>query len=471
MFLYDIVNKLNLNVLECTNWNMEFQSINFHSDIIPKNFETLYFCLEETLDDTEYFFLFLNHKPAGTYQHYILVESEYSSIQLFSLIQDVFDSHKKMTDDFSLLTETVTNIQSLDSIIKTSSKIINNPIVVSTNTYDIITLSENNIELHDKLWDKIKNEGKLDGEQMEEIEAKELTKKVKDDLDPVYLEAPASRYQTITGKISYNNKTVGYISIFLVNDDNHERLIIFLKHLIAFIEKHFIEKFVSAQKYTHEKHYLYQVMSQKEVTNNTREIIFKPQKHFRLLYISYKDNKYIYNSEFYLESIISKDIIGTIYNEQLILLITYDNDCSKLIGEIISKFNNHKFTYIVSCEYDDILDSPKVYPLLNGGYTYDSQVIYIDETIQILHNPKDKIYNNVYEQLMKSRMGEDKIQTLAAYIENNMNVSECAKALYTHRNTVIKRLDKISTTYHLDMDDYISLMNFYLYYCAKRNLK
>lgn len=194
-------------------------------------------------------------------------------------------------------------------------------------------------------------------------------------------------------------------------------------------------------------------------------------QHFRLIYVSYEGNKIIYNHDFYLNSIMSHEIIGTVYQNKLILLISYQCDYVQIIHDIMNKFNNKKFTYLVSPEFNHLFDAYKIVALLNERYVYSNQILYVDDTIQLLHNPIQDLYNTTYELLLESNKGEVKIKTLAAYIENNMNVTECAKALYTHRNTVIKRLEKITVEGNIDLNDYLALMNFYIYYCVKQKIK
>ena len=45
------------------------------------------------------------------------------------------------------------------------------------------------------------------------------------------------------------------------------------------------------------------------------------------------------------------------------------------------------------------------------------------------------------------------MKTLRVYLENDRNVTLTAKLLYVHRNTLLKRINKIVSLTSLDLDD------------------
>ena len=62
---------------------------------------------------------------------------------------------------------------------------------------------------------------------------------------------------------------------------------------------------------------------------------------------------------------------------------------------------------------------------------------------------------------------EELVDTAVAFLDNNLNVSETAKRIFIHRNTLIYRLDKISRMTGLDIrkfqDAFIFRMIYILY--------
>lgn len=54
------------------------------------------------------------------------------------------------------------------------------------------------------------------------------------------------------------------------------------------------------------------------------------------------------------------------------------------------------------------------------------------------------------------------LQTLETWIENNFNIAQTARALYAHRNTVLYRMEKISTILNSDLKDADELLKYQL---------
>lgn len=59
-------------------------------------------------------------------------------------------------------------------------------------------------------------------------------------------------------------------------------------------------------------------------------------------------------------------------------------------------------------------------------------------------------------KMRQSRGAADYWETLRVYLENEMNASETAKALYLHRSTLHQRLARINSVLDLDLEDYPS---------------
>lgn len=64
--------------------------------------------------------------------------------------------------------------------------------------------------------------------------------------------------------------------------------------------------------------------------------------------------------------------------------------------------------------------------------------------------------------LQDQKSGGVLMPTLEAWIENHCNIVKTAKALYTHRNTVIYRMERISALLHADLKDPEELLKFQL---------
>lgn len=72
-----------------------------------------------------------------------------------------------------------------------------------------------------------------------------------------------------------------------------------------------------------------------------------------------------------------------------------------------------------------------------------------------------------FSELNHSETGKELIATIGAYIHSNMNINRTAKQLFTHRNTISYRLDRIQEHFQLDprkLTDLFQLFVGYLYF-------
>lgn len=75
-----------------------------------------------------------------------------------------------------------------------------------------------------------------------------------------------------------------------------------------------------------------------------------------------------------------------------------------------------------------------------------------------------KFFENTLGELYKydKENGTEFILTLEAWIENNLNIAKTSRYLYAHRNTVLYRIDKISSILNSDLKDANELLKYQL---------
>ena len=67
--------------------------------------------------------------------------------------------------------------------------------------------------------------------------------------------------------------------------------------------------------------------------------------------------------------------------------------------------------------------------------------------------------------------GEDTLETIDRFFENNLNVSETSRKLYVHRNTLVYRLEKIKKITGLDLREFDHAIVFKVALMVKQYLK
>ena len=67
-------------------------------------------------------------------------------------------------------------------------------------------------------------------------------------------------------------------------------------------------------------------------------------------------------------------------------------------------------------------------------------------------------------------LDEDTLDTINRFFENNLNVSETARKLYVHRNTLVYRLEKVKKITGLDLREFEDAILFKVAVMVKKYL-
>lgn len=86
-------------------------------------------------------------------------------------------------------------------------------------------------------------------------------------------------------------------------------------------------------------------------------------------------------------------------------------------------------------------------------FVYDSDSLMLEKTI---YNVKDEVKDELYKKFRDkfSKFDSEMINTVEEFVNCGLNISEAAKKLYIHRNTLIYRLDKIAKDTGYDIRDF-----------------
>lgn len=148
------------------------------------------------------------------------------------------------------------------------------------------------------------------------------------------------------------------------------------------------------------------------------------------------------------------DVIVIAYEDAVILIGAFEdiNEHVSSISETVN-FSIYEKCYISYChienyEFLNNLYNENIYKI-NLAKKYNlSQRIFGENNLlfeKIMDNLKDNTKTRVLETFNNgfSKLDEDMIKTVEVFFNFDLNLSEAAKGLYVHRNTLIYRLDKI----------------------------
>ncbi len=104
-------------------------------------------------------------------------------------------------------------------------------------------------------------------------------------------------------------------------------------------------------------------------------------------------------------------------------------------------------------------------------FTYN-QLAFYDYLIQYQNQTKEQCYNQILYLLQYDKENKTEYaQTLLRFLECKFNISDTAKALYVHRNTLMNRLAKLKELLHNDLETMDDLMPLCVEACAYKLYK
>ncbi|MCK0472864.1 PucR family transcriptional regulator [Halalkalibacter sp. APA_J-10(15)] len=217
-----------------------------------------------------------------------------------------------------------------------------------------------------------------------------------------------------------------------------------------------------------------------EIRTQSLDLDFE-RKWYQVFIMDGKDKGAMKEELSYMVSTLSKAIKGQLYGTILLgeftfLLIDHTKKSLErsfgLIQKEVDRFISYKnmqesYTLCVGDHVNDIKNIQESYHkavkvnTIRQQYTTDKKVIHyqdlhlyrllylIPEGTEVIQYTEEML--GVLEQASKKSVNY--IETLEAYFQANRNIRVTAETLYTHYNTVVYRMEKISALLNVDIDD------------------
>lgn len=145
---------------------------------------------------------------------------------------------------------------------------------------------------------------------------------------------------------------------------------------------------------------------------------------------------------------------------------------AKLISDTLSSASDTKNFVAIGTVVNDLKDVSRSYKeakmALEVGKIFEAETNIMDyeklgigRLVYQLPIPLCKIFiKEVLHGLTIDDFDDETLSTLAKFFENNLNVSETARQLYIHRNTLVYRLDKLLKMTGLDLRNFEDAVTF-----------
>ena len=177
------------------------------------------------------------------------------------------------------------------------------------------------------------------------------------------------------------------------------------------------------------------------------------------------------------------NIISMIYGEEIIIIGVFDNrECEgkKIVTLLSNKLNCRCYVSYgevaysvedIKIAYEEGKEAMDLGKRIGGkGNVYNYSDMFLERAIcNISNKVKTQFYNEFKDKF--NNFDDEMLNTIEEFINCDLNISEAAKSLYIHRNTLIYRLDKIPKDTGYDIRNFRQAATFTIAFLIWKELK
>ena len=157
---------------------------------------------------------------------------------------------------------------------------------------------------------------------------------------------------------------------------------------------------------------------------------------------------------------IAKSIIDTLYTEALVKAYVGIGGVCKNIRDLARSYKESQ----IALEVGGVFESDK--QIVNFETLGIGRLIY-----QLPTTLCELFLNEVFKKESLDALDQETILTIQKFFKHNLNVSETARELFVHRNTLVYRLDKIEKITGLDLREFDQSVTFKVAMMVKKYLE
>ena len=377
---------------------------------------------------------------------------------------------------------------SLEEIVAVAADLLDSPIILTTNTYRVLVLEDNGYEVTDPIWLIARETGYCDEDTIAVFETQGITRQVNEASDAILLDhGLAERIPRILRKVQVFGKPGAYIGVYQMKESfepvDFETVNVLTDILSIILER-------SPGKLQAGKEMIESILAELisgEITSATllnsrvRSAFWDTLPVFQCVLITPANmSRGIDNSD-YLALTLRNTIAGAqvlSVTEGLLVLLNEKAE---------SDFKRHRAQLMELAErYDLYLNLSHEFRALIQLKDHYEGCLLVRETAKKHRRPgrltrfDDVVFEALAEKLgpggrrmfsdaeyMKLAVydkenGTDYCATLSMYTECGCNAAAAASKLFIHRNTMAKRLARITEICGIDPSDGRALMHFYM---------
>lgn len=408
-----------------------------------------------------------------------LFPSETNIFKLFDDVLYIFSSNRKLVDSSAALLNSLIKGKGLNYIVQVASEILGNPVFLVDASSKLLASSANTV-IDDIFWTDLEALGYGNDIHLAPYVHEGFVEQILQSPLPVLIDPGfPHNLKRIVGKIKLNDKTIGYIGVL----ENNRKLIeedITITGLLCDVVASELQKNKIYDNLTGVKHEFLLVDLLDERIRN--ESIIKERS--AALFPTISRNLFVVAVNI-PESNINSRLLGYLrwsfesalpscksvyYNDHVILVInTKDTEhWEKIKTSLIDILSKNKLSAGLSLMFHNIIDIRKYYIqaenasrlgklLKKENVLFDYDDLYVYDMLVNL-NGDMKAHDFCHPSLLKIQNydksnGTDYYNTLYEYILCGGNMTMTANRLFTHRNTIVHRINKIQDIICIDLSD------------------
>lgn len=376
----------------------------------------------------------------------------------------------------------------LQQLIEIGYEMFGNPILVIDMSLKTIAYSSNSKIDDDPVWNEYVNSGYASLSLVNYYASNKLSELIDRSECPFLWTDPYSKYPRIISKVAFGGKPIAVFSIIAhdkpLQDSDFELAALLSKAIFIELQKN---QFIHYSRGLMHENFIEELLAGK----------FKDEKiideRMKALNLTFKKNLYTLTLDItsfdnaktsltYLRNELEQNIPNSkavVYDDKIVLIMNFDHD--EFYKSEIKKLKMFLKTYhlyagISRCfhhlegvqeHYFQSLDALRLGMILNkeeNFYSYDDYAIY--HLAESCSGVKD-IKKNCHPSLLKlieydKENNTDYTRSLYTYIIHSKNISDSAKALNIHRNTLFYRLEKIEAIMGIDINNSNTYLHLHL---------
>lgn len=374
---------------------------------------------------------------------------------------------------------------SLEEIIHEAALMYEAPVILTTSYYQVLVMDDAGLTVDDPVWQAAAETGYCSAENIVSFETQGITDAVLAQNTASILDhGIGSQIPRILHKVMLEGKVAAYIGIFQIShpfDETDLKTTDLLCRILALIpmvrEKRGRDIYESVLG-----DLLHGLIPSSTVLNDRlRTAGWNVKPLFRCVLITPARSASGIGNADYICSLLRQKIPGSHtarVEEGICLLINSGNDESADIYEsVLDEIAREYDLYMsISAQFRNLIHLPAYYNScrrirnIARKQKRKERLCHFDDVVfsaladYLTKDEKMTFSQSKYKTLLAwdHAHGSDYCRTLNVYIEQGCSVTDAAEALYVHRNTMAKRLDRITEISGLDIHNGRELIHFYL---------